>query len=399
MKKISVLDVCKVTSTTLVLRSAPLWNKRPENTKYKTMFLDTISGRFLGENKNYVDDELPENITFPDMGINLRAISGQPISTNKKTVDSGNDNEKIKVAQISHRGFVYQDDFSASNFSRVSPSLKLNIEEYEKAFRGEIEKNEGGEPKEQGAVVIFNNETMPDLERHTISAAYLPDTINRVTDEKATTESLAALLFTVDMYKATFLLPDVNVDDPVFQNALQQEGISENDIIVPPDPFSKTRLWDLALHVYQILNNNLYSLKPSENILKAAEKYASAFGVFARLKGSSVISISHTHPGQMYKGDFSTNFTVGAPSTFKKTTLSQGDFVLVKRNKLPDLIFVFRWKGNKNQKLEEAVVLWASAISPNDVKKVCKTKEDFFRRRNEILFESLLSHYPLLEVH
>ncbi|MBE2289580.1 MAG: hypothetical protein IAE95_08505 [Chitinophagaceae bacterium] len=75
------------------------------------MFLDTISGRFLGENKNYVDDELPENITFPDMGINLRAISGQPISTNKKTVDSGNDNEKIKVAQISHRGFVYQDDF------------------------------------------------------------------------------------------------------------------------------------------------------------------------------------------------------------------------------------------------------------------------------------------------
>ncbi len=166
-----------------------------EETKPKTLFIDSQSGRLLGELPEYKDPEKLENYSLPDLKINLRAIS-------KLDFDDYKDYplDKMRDSIIVDRQKISQD---------LETAVKRHF-------------GEGKTYKEQEVAIFFDNKT------NKISSELLPDEPNK--NHSSDIHSFLTLTRTSPYngaeYKFTELVP--NGSRPESYKDVSAEAISAN---------------------------------------------------------------------------------------------------------------------------------------------------------------------------
>ncbi len=393
---VNVISTCNaLASKKTATKSFPRWQTK-EKPKFKTVFIEKLTGKFLGENVLYSDPEDPLNITFPSMTILNK--KGRPAET-----------LGINVRSIPNVGLIepytkieYPKDFDNNIFDNVSASLKFDRNTCEAQILKEIEPNEKGSRTEQNLVFKYSQEM------GTLSAAVLPDTINTNKSIPASQNSpareegisygIAACALTVT--NGTFLIPDAKNTD--YEKYLGRTNTTINEFNeelttakISGHNYPQT-LWGLAMYIFVILNDNLYNLSYS------AEKKAKAWSCsdllfeMAQNNKEPVISESHTHPdlrtAEQKQQDNPQSQGTGKVYDFTRQKVEKHhtklDLDRVKKIELPMLIISIRGKT-----VAPFEVLYKTAKNKDDVTVIAKSKKEFIDKLDILYYNYLLTKY------
>lgn len=430
-KQINVINKCYSRVNPAVMKSVTSWGKDQTTDKFKTFFIDRLTGKFLGEYPPYDDPENPNSITFPNLKVTITDKNNKKIvcsGVNLRSIYNGQQYLRSPDAKPNEDNKVdYPNHFKEGNVNEdtVSNSIVFLGDDYQTNFEKIISIQESGENKEQSAVIIYNERN------NSITCKALPDTINREglneASLKATADAIPALTFFMSekgkrVY--TQLLPNGDIenfreyfDDPYIPEVTY---IKIKEIVEKLPEFLPKDLWGLAMFKYIIDNEyyqyysiNVNNYESEIIIVKATEMLLKRIAFDYRLP---IITLSHTHPFVAQKVEMSKpgSFTYTSSTTTLFSTISEQDAILSKNTGLPDLVITFVGSGyiserdkhgnithKTRQKVEKFEIVYKNTGQKigrggnivYDAKLITKSKSEFYSKKELILFEDFITKY------
>lgn len=430
-KQINVINKCYSRVNPIVTKSVTSWGKDQTTDKFKTFFIDRLTGKFLGEYPPYDDPENPNSITFPNLKVTITDKNNKKIvcnGVNLRSIYNGQQYLRSPDAKPTEDNKVdYPNHFKEGNVNKdtVSNSIIFLSDDYQTNFEKIISIQESGETKEQSAVIIYNER------KNAITCKALPDTINR---EGLNEESLNA---TADAIPAltvgegaegnrvyTQLLPNGAIEN--FREYFDDPYIPEvtyykiKEIVEKLPDFLPKDLWGLAMFHY--ISVKKYYSYYNINIVNFEKEIIILENIYIHLKRIAfdyrlpVITLSHTHPYVAQKAEMSKpgSFTYTSSTTTLFSTISKQDAKLSKDSGLPDLVITFVGSGyiserDKNgnithktrQKVEKFEIVYKNigqkigrgGNKVYDAKLITKSKSEFYSKKDLILFEDFITKY------